>query len=681
VSGGTGIVRFFAAGEMALTEGVDYANQRRQTSARTNLSVTPSTKFELESSAGYIKSRTQLSCEAGCGGSLWGSLYSNPANTAQFCTPASPKGCGWGRGFNSSPPEAYRMSQFWQDVNRFTGSITAKYAPVSWLHNRVVVGTDYTLEGDLEFRPYITNDTLAFYAGSFFDGYRYENHHQAFYNTYEYSGSANANLLPTLTSRSTGGLQYYTNYNTFLSAEGDHFPAPGLNTISGAGTKVPANSNNTQNNTLGYYAQQEFGWNDRLFVTGAVRVDNNSAFGKEVKWVTYPKASVSWVASEEPRVRNRLPSLINNLRLRGAYGASGQQPTYNSALRLLTPVAGPNGAAVLTPNSFGNPDLKPERSLGTEVGFELGMFDERIGLDFTYFRDISKDAILTKAVAPSSGFGASTQPFNAGRIMKHGIELGIKTQIVNRRSYGWEASFNLATNAGKIEKLTGSDTTIDLGSYSHRVGYAPFSWFSYRVLSATYDPATRKAINPICADGKGGSMPCYNAAGVVQAPKVYLGRGIPPVEGAFVNTVRFLDNFRLYGMLDYARGYKRLDNNLRIRCQIFYTCLEYVQPANTDPARLAQMQSNGTLREFVINNASYVKLREISLSYDVPEYLTRRIAAHGLTVAMSGRNLHTWSPYTGLDPEMMFLSGGNFGVDQAEYPQPASFVFTVRASY
>ena len=78
---------------------------------------------------------------------------------------------------------------------------------------------------------------------------------------------------------------------------------------------------------------------------------------------------------------------------------------------------------------------------------------------------------------------------------------------------------------------------------------------------------------------------------------------------------------------------------------------------------------------------SYVKLRELSLSYDVPELITSRIAAHNLTLTMSGRNLHTWSPYTGLDPEMMFVSGGNFGVDQAEYPQLASFVFTVRASY
>jgi hypothetical protein len=85
-----------------------------------------------------------------------GSMYSNPANLAQFCTPSSPRGCG--RGFNSSPPEAYRTTQYWQDLNRFTGGITFKYNPVSWMSNRVTVGTDYVSEYDNQ-SPVSPNDT------------------------------------------------------------------------------------------------------------------------------------------------------------------------------------------------------------------------------------------------------------------------------------------------------------------------------------------------------------------------------------------------------------------------------------------------------------------------------------------------------------------------------------------
>jgi TonB-linked SusC/RagA family outer membrane protein len=684
-SGGTPLLRFFVTGEWNDNQGVDYANERLQQGGRSNISVTPNEKVDLESTLGYVKSHTTQSCEAGCGGTMWGSLYSNPANTAAFCVGSTDPGCTWVRGFNSSPPESDRAELFWQDLNRFTGSITLRYNPRTWFTNRLSFGTDYTLEDNVDFLPYITNDTIAYFWGSNSDGFRYQQHHQVWYNTYDYTSAVNFNLRPTLTAKTAGGIQYYTKHQSWFGAEGDHFPAPGLETITAAGTKIPATSDDQKNNTLGFYLQQEFGWRDQLFLTGAARVDNNSAFGNDIKWVKYPKASLSWVVSENETIKQRLPDWVSNLRLRGAYGGTGQQPDYNTALRTLAPVAGPNSQATLTPSTFGNLNLKPERVYGTELGFESGMFSDRFGIDFTYYRDVSKDAILSRQVAPSTGFGASTQFFNAGEIDKSGVEVGLKAQLISRRAYDWQSGFNISTNSGKIKRLNGTDTTIDNGSYSQRVGYAPYSWFSYRILSATYDPAQRKAINPICDDGKGGSAPCLNAAGVVQVPKVYLGRGIPSVEGSWTNNVRFLTNFRLYVMTDFARGYRRLDNNLRIRCQIFHTCLEFVQPANTDPRQLVQMQSNGTLRDFVINNAAYTKLRDVSVSWDVPDKYSSRFRAHGVALTASGRNLHTWSPYTGLDPEMQFLSGANvgsnFGVDQAEYPPLASFVFTIRASY
>ena len=176
-------------------------------------------------------------------------------------------------------------------------------------------------------------------------------------------------------------------------------------------------------------------------------------------------------------------------------------------------------------------------------------------------------------------------------------------------------------------------------------------------------------------------MPCFNASGGIQAPKVFLGHSIPTAQGAITTTVRFLKSFSVYGMMDYAAGYKRLDNNLRIRCQIFYTCAEYLEPEKTSARELVQMQSNGTLRDFVINDSEYLKLREISLSYDAPESLASRARAKQLGLTLSARNLHTWTPYTGLDPESEFVSGTPINVDQAHLPQLTALVLTVRLSY
>jgi TonB-linked SusC/RagA family outer membrane protein len=690
VSGGAGIFQYYAAGEWSNAEGIDVQNSRVQKSARTNLSITPNSKLDVETHVGYITSRTNVAPEGSAGGVMFTAEYAEPQRTLAACEQrfvVVPRGCGWSRGAMSNPPELYRATQNWQDLRRFTGSASVKYDPFSWWSNRFLIGTDYALEDIQSLTPFQTDSIIAFFAGSGFDGSRSETTQQTTFNTYDYSSSANFNLRPALLSKTTLGAQYYTNNQTALTASGTHFPAPGLTTITATGTKGTPTSSLLANNTLGFYGQEEIAASDRLFLTGAVRVDNNSAFGSQVNWVTYPKASISWVASEEPRLKDHLPSVINSLRLRAAYGVSGQQPQVNSALRTLSPVAGPGGASVLTNGNLGNPDLRPERVAETEAGFETGLFGDRMGIDFTYYHDDSRDAILSKSVPPSNGFGTSSEFINAGEIVKHGIELGLRGQIVNRRSYGWDMQFNIATNAAKIVRLSGApgDTNIDLGTappLAHRVGYAPYDFFTFDVVSATFDPVTKKATNPMCADGHGGVLPCFVPGTTnVQAPKLFFGHSLPTAEGSWANTFRFR-SFRFYVLTDFQTGFNKLDNNLRINCQLTGDCVYAVFPQNYDPAIVAQVQNSGTLRNFFIKPASYAKLREISLSYDAASRYAAMIGAHSLVLMASARNLATVTRYTGLDPENdLGGQSGSIALDQAEFPQLASFSLSVRLAY
>jgi outer membrane receptor protein involved in Fe transport len=345
---------------------------------------------------------------------------------------------------------------------------------------------------------------------------------------------------------------------------------------------------------------------------------------------------------------------------------------------------------VLTNGSVGNPNLKPERVLGSETGFEMGLLRDRVGVDFTFFNEISHDAILSKNVAPSLGFGATSQFFNAGQINKHGVELGLHGVVVDRRAFGWEMQFNVATNHSTIVKLSGApgDTSIDLGTappLGHRVGYSPFDFFTYNVVSATYDPTTKKAINPMCADAHGVVSPCF-APGTtnVVAPKVYFGHSLPTTEGSLGSTWRY-GRFRLHTLVDFVTGFNKLDNNLRINCQLDGDCIYAAFPANYDPAIVAQVQNSGTLRNFFIKPSNFTKWRELSLSFDAPTDIASRIGAHALTVTASGRNLATKTRYTGIDPENSLVSSGGsssaIGIDQAEYPQLMTFLVTIRASW
>lgn len=681
MSGGAGVVRYYAAAGVIGDEGADPTNARHQFNARTNLQITPGTKFDLATSLGYIQGRTQLSCEAGCGGATWGSFYSNPANLAINCPPDAEIGCGWGRGFQSSPPEADRAMQDFQGLNRFTGSATINFTPFSWMKHRLVAGTDFTQEKNEEFLPYLTNDTLRYFWGQYASGYKYQNRREIVFNTYDYTGTAKFDLTSRLNSATSFGVQYYTKHFSSITAEGDFFPAPGLETISSAATKSVTSDGFLDNNTLGFYGQEQFSWQDRLFLTGAVRIDNNSSFGKDVKWVKYPKASLSWVLNEEPFFKAHSPSFINTFKVRTAYGQSGQQPNIFTALRTYNPVPGPNGTPALTPGTLGNPNLGPERGVETELGFDAGLLNDRLGLDFTYYHKVTKDAILLRGVAPSTGFGGSSQYVNAGQILNKGIEALFKAQLIAAEKYGWDMSLNLATNSGKVQKLSGTDTTIVQGSVQQRIGYAPTSWFRERVVSAQYDPVTKRAINVMCDDAKGGATPCFNANGLIVAPRVYLGRTIPSLEGSVGSNIRFLGSFRLNTMVDFKSGFKKFDNNYRIRCQIFRTCLENLEPQNYDPKLIAQMQTNGTLVDFVITDGKFAKLREVSLSYDAPAAYSRFVGARSASLGIAGRNLHTWTNYTGLDPEAFFLGGTPIFVDQAELPQLTSIVFTVHLTY
>lgn len=686
VGGGLQTVRYYVSSDFDNDQGIDPTNDRGQFSGRANVQVTPSEKFDLSASTGYIRNDTRLACEAGCGGRMWSTLFATPALLEENNCAINPGfGCGFSRGFQGWTNEPYDIWNVTQKIHRFTGSIQASWRPFSWMTHRFTVGRDVTQEKNTELLPFLQNDTLRYFWGArWSNGYRYQNLREVMFDTYDYAGSVSFDPISDLRSTTAVGVQYYNKYVETQDAQGEGFPGPGVETISAAALTTFQSQTYFDNKTLGVYAQQQLGWRDRLFVRGALRVDNNSAFGSDVDFVLYPKADVSWVASEEPFLQQYRPSWLNTLRLRVAYGESGIQPDNFAAVRTFAAVPGPGGTAAVTPalNGLGNAALEPERGKELELGFDAGLLRDRLGLDFTFYRTLTEDAILQQGVPPSGGF-PGIRFVNAGQILNQGIEAMLRATLLNRERLGWDMTLNVATNKGEVKRLNGRDTTIVAGSVQHRIGYPAWSWFRERVVSAEYDPTTRRTRNEMCDDGRGGVTPCFDANRRVIAPRVFLGRTTPSTEGSLSTNFRFFERFRLQGMVDFKSGFKKWDNNLRIRCQIFSLCYENVEPQTADPTELTQMQTTGTLVDFVINDASYTKLREISLSVDVPQRWTQRfVGGRSATINLAARNLKTWTNYTGLDPEVMFLGGTiTFEFEQNQIPHPRQFVGTVHLTF
>jgi TonB dependent receptor-like, beta-barrel len=459
---------------------------------------------------------------------------------------------------------------------------------------------------------------------------------------------------------------------------GLEFPAPGLKVAAAAATRQGSQDFLT-NTTVGFYAQEQLALNDRIFLTGAVRVDNNSAFGDNFDLATYPKVSGTWVISEEPFWKL---GAINTLKLRAAYGQSGLQPEVFTALRTFQPVTGTADQPAVTPQLIGNADLKPERGQEFEVGFEGQAFN-RLSVDFTYFTKTTKDAILLRPVPPSSGFPGS-QYVNIGEVSNHGLELRATLQALTRDNVAWDITGNVGTTKDKIEDLGGIPfVTVPGGPTQRNVeGYPIAGQWAKRVVSATFDAGTGRATNLQCAGGPG-AQPLACAS----APLVFMGTITPKVTGAVSNTVTLWKRLSLYGLVDFKRGNKLLNTDETIRCSIFTICDVNVRPEKYDPIYVANAQNGSSLQivNRFIQDASFAMLREVSASYSLPERFAQKAGATRASLTIAGRNLHRWTNYTGLDPESRSLQNTTnpfqAAFDQGVTPTLAQFIATLNLTF
>ena len=637
LSGGREASTYYISTSYENDLGVEPNNTLRQATFRGNLNTALSPNLDFQTSLGYVSLSSHLGADVGAS-PLLGAMVGH-----KLLFPNA-------RGFypNYTPDIPQTLYDNAQGVRRFIGSASLSHRPTGWLTHRVLVGVDETGDDSRAIERYTADPAIVpligavAAAGSIGQTLR----HNTIITT-EYAATAKAQVSSALSaSTSIGGQFYRTELNSsFLGGTG--FPGYGVETVNAAST--PAASTQTQilNTTIGAYGQEQLGWRERLFLTAALRVDNNSAFGDDLKWVTYPKVSASWVVSEEPFWKaNRI---FTSLRLRAAYGQSGRQPATFSALRTYSPTQGPGSTSAVTPNSKGNADLKPERGAETELGFETRLFD-RLGIDFTHFSKRVTDLIINQPVAPSSGFYTAT-PANLGRVDNSGVEMLATFSALNRTNVGWDIVANVATNKDVIRDLGGVGGTVVSAGQTNVVGYPIGAIWTRRVVSADRDATTGFATNVLCDGGEG-----KPAVACASAPFVFIGTPTPKVTGSVSNTVSLYNRFRIYGLVDFKRGNRVANSNEQLRCTGAVgaqLCRANHYPLEFDPVYLAERvttaAAQGILDQYY-QDGSFAKLRELSLTYTLPPRLIR--GYQSASVTLSGRDLHTWTDYAGLDPEV-----------------------------
>jgi hypothetical protein len=396
-----------------------------------------------------------------------------------------------------------------------------------------------------------------------------------------------------------------------------------------------------------------------MFITGAVRTDQNSSFGTNFQQVYYPKASISWILSDE----SFFPKYdwLNTFRLRSAYGASGVQPGGTVALQTFTSTSvnlattpgatGGTDLPGLRQNALGNPNLKPERSAEFEGGFESSVFSNRLHIDATYYHKKTSDALISLPIASSSGAANTSVLANLASTSNSGYELTLNTTLLDRRMLGWDITVAASHNSQKVLSL-GNDLagkpvkTIASGSTRDSVGLPINAWVVHPYTFADSNSDGIITPNEVRVD-----------TGVV-----YQGYSSPRDIVSITNGFDLFNRkLRLSVLTDYKGGYGLLNQSDQFWATNFATW--YSENLKSTPlwdqARnvAASSAKTPTTPSGYIENGQFWKLREVSAALTLPQAFANRIRARDAQLVFTARNLHTWTKYTGVDPESNYSTG------------------------
>ena len=565
-----------------------------------------------------------------------------------------------------------------QNVNRMILSSNINWRPASWLQTRANVGTDLTDRVDFDLNM---NGEGAPIDNVQRNGFA-QNARANITNLSADLG-ATANYNPSKFTWAAFKTTLGTQYNNFRqeqnNASGTTLP-PGAVTAS-AGAVAGSSEATTITKTWGIFVEEQLALRDRMFLTGAVRTDQNSAFGTNFQRVYYPKGSVSWQMSDEDFFpRSGIFRAISNFRYRLAYGASGVQPGSNTANRTFSASSASikgTDQPIETFNTIGNDSLKPERSTEWETGFDSRLFGSRIQFDVTYYSRLTHDALIAAIVPPSAGITATSQQQNLGAVKNAGWEVTVGGPIIDRRAFGLDFLVTSAINANKVVSL--GNTQRQVGTTNWVVAGYPIRGLFARPITG-WDDKNKDGILTYNSD------PAKNEV-FVGADTIFRGYAEPRYLTSLTSGIDLFNrHLRIQNLFDWRGGNKWYNNTERIRCVSRNNCNGLMNPNASFEEQamvVATLNDPSKTLDGFLQPGAFVKWREMSATLTLPERLATRLRSRNASIVFSARNLKTWTNYRGTSPESDFAvgEGGDSPSEFQTFAQPTFFTFRLNLGF
>jgi TonB-linked SusC/RagA family outer membrane protein len=450
----------------------------------------------------------------------------------------------------------------------------------------------------------------------------------------------------------------------------------------GAGEFFDAPSTGSNRSELAsYLGRVNYTFKDRYIFSFAGRYDGSSKFGANNKWGFFPSAAVAWRVSDEPFLADR--SFLSDLKLRASYGRTGNQALSEyQSLQRIVPVKVPFGNALsvgFVPANLANPDLRWETTSEINVGFDLGLWDHRVRLTTDLYRKDTEDLLAVVRLPPSSGYSSSIQ--NVGGIRNTGVEVALGADLVRTAHVLWSLDANIAANrnvvtetAGGVDVLASSVFQLIGSANIIRKGEPLAAFYGFREDGLDVNGQVR--------------YQDVNGDGIINdADRVILGDPYPDFTYGLSSTLRY-GRFEVSAFLQGVAGMQVLNINRFYYASSFNRglnqvreVLDYWTPENPT-ARYPKISSTTTFRlaDRWVEDASYLRLKNVRVAFNVPESWLRFTHASDASVYAAATNLFTRTHYSWYDPEVSSFGGDNtrFGVDHNTFPQARTYTFGVR---
>jgi TonB-linked SusC/RagA family outer membrane protein len=551
---------------------------------------------------------------------------------------------------------------------RFLGNVEGTYTPVGRVRVTGRVGSDVYTLGERRWDSPRVADTYSVGAA----GVGRQGNTTA--TTFLGAAFADVDAVRTASQKLTvtAGASSEYNHSEILFLRGEGFGSDAFQYPGTASKAVNYDGRATQANLLSAFSRASYSLLDRYLLTASLRTDGSSRFAPTRRWGVFPAASFGWNATEE--------SFLSGLRrfatakVRASYGVTGNQ-SIPTLFGFQTTYARANysGTAGIAPDALGNPDLRWESTRESDVGLDLGFFGGRVTVIADYYSKTTTDLLVQRPVPTTSGF--TTIWDNVGNVKNAGAELQLTTANVRPRAPGgfdWSTDFNVSRNANKITALYQDQPFASgIASVNYVAVGQPIGVF-YTLKFNGVDPQTG---NALYEDVNGDNA-------TTSADRLYVGSPHPKYYGGVRNTLSW-KGFDLNAFVQFAQGQKVFnlfrqyadDAGLNPDNKITNVLNRWQKPGDVTDVPRASI--NGTSEGYRISSryvedASYVRLQDVTLGYRLPRALTGRGGVSDARLFVTGSNLKLWTDYLGYDPDVNSNGSGTntaLGVDFYSYPR------------